>query len=58
VKAGLLGGLPSLAPSELFQGDIKYTVDFRSVYASVLEQWLKTGSEPVLHRQFQPLPIV
>jgi hypothetical protein len=33
-------------------------VDFRSVYASVLEQWLKTGSEPVLHRQFQPLPIV
>ena len=58
VKAGLLGEYPSLAPGDLFQGDLKFTVDFRSVYASVLEQWLKTKSEPVLGRKFQPLPIV
>jgi len=58
VKAGLLGKYPSLAPADLYQGDIKYTVDFRSVYAAVLENWLKTRSEPVLGKKFQPLQIV
>ena len=58
VKAGLLGKYPSLAPADLFQGDLKYSVDFRSVYAGVLEQWMKTKSAPILGRQFTPLPIV
>jgi uncharacterized protein (DUF1501 family) len=58
VKAGLLGQYPSLAPKDLFQGDIKYTVDFRSVYATVLESWLRTRSEPILGRKFQPLQLV
>jgi uncharacterized protein (DUF1501 family) len=58
MKAGLLGQYPSLAPADLYEGDIKYTVDFRSVYASVLENWLKTRSEPILGRRFQPLPLV
>ena len=58
VKAGLLGKYPGLAPADLYQGDIKYNVDFRSVYAGVLEHWLKTKSVPVLGRQFEPLPIV
>ena len=58
VKAGLLGHYPSLAPQDLFQGDIKYNVDFRSVYADVLENWLKTKSAPILGRQFEPLHVV
>src|ERR1041385_5713085 len=58
VKAGLLGQCPSLAPADLFPGDLKYTVDFRSVYAGVLESWLKTKSEPVLGKKFAPLPVV
>ncbi len=58
VKAGLLGKYPSLAPQDLFQGDVKYNVDFRSVYAGVLENWLKTKSAPILGREFAPLPIV
>src|SRR6185295_7545550 len=58
VKAGLLGKYPSLASQDLFQGDLKYTVDFRTVYAGVLESWLKTKSEPVLGRKFQPLQVV
>lgn len=58
VKAGLLGHYPGLAPEDLFQGDIKYNVDFRSVYAGVLENWLKTPSAPILGRQFTPLPVV
>jgi uncharacterized protein (DUF1501 family) len=58
VKAGLLGKYPSLAPSDLFQGDVKYNVDFRSVYGGVLENWLKTRSAPILGRQFTPLQVV
>jgi uncharacterized protein (DUF1501 family) len=58
VKAGLLGQYPSLAPGDLFQGDLKYTVDFRSVYATVLENWLKTRSEPILGRKFAPLAVI
>jgi uncharacterized protein (DUF1501 family) len=58
VKAGLLGKYPSLAPQDLFEGDIKYNVDFRNVYASVLENWLQTKSAPILGRQFEPLQLV
>ena len=58
VKAGLLGRYPSLTPQDLFQGDIKYTVDFRNVYAGVLESWLKTKSAPILGKQFEPLQFV
>ena len=58
VKAGLLGQYPSLAPQDLYQGDVKYNVDFRSVYAGVLENWLKTKSAPILGKSFAPLPVV
>jgi uncharacterized protein (DUF1501 family) len=58
VKAGLLGKYPSLAPQDLFEDDIKYNVDFRNVYASVLENWLNTKSAPILGRQFEPLQLV
>lgn len=58
VKAGLLGQYPSLAPQDLYQGDVKYNVDFRSVYAGLLESWLKTKSSPILGKQFTPLPVV
>jgi uncharacterized protein (DUF1501 family) len=58
VKAGLLGKYPSLASSDLFQGDLKYNLDFRTVYAGVLENWLKTKSAPILGRQFAPLQII
>jgi uncharacterized protein (DUF1501 family) len=58
VRAGLLGRYPNLAPADLFEGDFRFTVDFRSVYAAVLENWLKTRSEPILGRRFEPLQIV
>ncbi|PYJ08585.1 MAG: hypothetical protein DME25_01110 [Verrucomicrobia bacterium] len=58
VKAGLLGQYPSLAPGDLFQGDLKYHVDFRCVYAGVLTGWLKTRSEPILGKNLAPLQLV
>lgn len=56
VKGGLYGNYPSL--TDLDQGDLKHTVDFRSVYASVLEGWLKTQAKPVLKGDFPTLPMI
>jgi len=51
VRPGVFGHHPSL--TDLDQGDLKHGVDFRSVYASVLEDWLKAPSEKVLRGSFQ-----
>ena len=55
VPSGFYGQAPSLAPADLINGDLAYHVDFRSLYAGVLEDWLKTPSAPILGRQFPPL---
>jgi len=52
VTAGLLGEMPSLAPRDLDDGDVKFNVDFRSVYATVLEKHLGVKSDPILGRTF------
>lgn len=53
VKGGLYGTHPSM--DALDNGDIKFTTDFRSVYATVIEKWfgrpstgIITGSYPTL----------
>jgi len=56
VTAGLFGKYPSL--SDLDHGDLKFNTDFRSVYGTVLERWLKAPSEIVLGRKFPILGIV
>lgn len=56
VKGGVHGRHPSL--TELHQGDLKFHTDFRSVYATVLEDWLQTDSRPVLGGEFQPLSLI
>jgi uncharacterized protein (DUF1501 family) len=56
VKAGLFGKHPSL--TDLDHGDLKFNTDFRSVYGTVLDRWLKAPSEIVLGRKFPPLAIV
>ncbi len=57
VKGGLHGSHPSL--TDLSEGDIKHTVDFRSVYGSVLSDWLKAPSmKPILGANYPKLPLV
>jgi len=46
VKAGLYGETPSL--TNLDDGDLRHTVDFRSVYATVLESWFGAPSQAIL----------
>ncbi|MBK1883077.1 DUF1501 domain-containing protein [Luteolibacter pohnpeiensis] len=42
IQSGLHGVYPSL--TDLSEGDLRHSVDFRSVYATVLEDWLKAPS--------------
>ena len=58
LKAGLLGKFPSLAPQDLHNGDPKFTVDFRSIYAGILQSWLNTNPVPILGRKFEPFQYV
>ena len=57
VRGGLYGEQPSL--TDLDQGDLKFTTDFRSVYATVLAHVIGTDPKPVLGGQTFPiLPFV
>jgi len=56
VRAGVFGEHPSL--TDLDQGDLKYRIDFRSVYADVLKHWLETDSEAVLGGRFRATKLV
>ncbi len=46
VKSGLHGSRPDLSWLDSV-GDVVHSVDFRSVYASVLQRWLKADSRTV-----------
>ena len=56
LHVGLHGNPPDLA--NLLDGDVRHQVDFRQVYASVLENWLGAKSEAVLGRKFEKLSVV
>jgi uncharacterized protein (DUF1501 family) len=56
IKQGLVGKHPSL--KDLDQGDLKFGIDFRNVYASVLQNWLETPSEAILGKGFVPVNIL
>ena len=58
INAGLIGNYSSLNPKELSRGDLKHSVDFRSVYAAVLDQWLRTDSSAVLGHKFAKIKLV
>jgi uncharacterized protein (DUF1501 family) len=55
-KPGFFGKYPSL--TDLDHGDLKFNTDFRSVYGTVLDRWLKAPSQVVLGRKFPALAIV
>ena len=58
VRGGLYGQYPSLEPSQQLNGeDLRHHVDFRGVYATVLEQWLGLDATPIVggaYEQLQP----
>jgi uncharacterized protein (DUF1501 family) len=56
VKAGLHGPYPNL--HDLQDGDPKHALDFRRVYAALLDRWLGCPPAPVLGAGYEPLPVL
>lgn len=56
VNGGLYGQYPSL--SRLDKGDLKYEVDFRSIYSTLIEDWLKGDAKSVLGGSFEKIAFV
>jgi uncharacterized protein (DUF1501 family) len=50
VKGGFFGAPPDLG--NLDEGNLPYATDFRSVYATVLENWLQADSSAILGKSF------
>ncbi|UOQ72598.1 DUF1501 domain-containing protein [Hymenobacter cellulosilyticus] len=53
-RQGILNAAPDLL--NLDQGDLKYQLDFRSVYATVLRDWLGADDQAILGSEFARLP--
>jgi uncharacterized protein (DUF1501 family) len=49
-EKGLLNPMCDL--NDLNQGDLKYTVDFKSVYATMLHNWLSADDEKILGNKY------
>lgn len=56
VKGGIYGEPPNL--QDLDDGNLKFAVDFRSVYATVLQQWLEADPNAVLGQTFSQIPLL
>jgi uncharacterized protein (DUF1501 family) len=57
VKGGQYGKVPSL--TELKQGNLVYTTDFRRIYATAINKWMGYDDPAsILKGEFDPLPIV
>lgn len=56
VRPGVLGQHPSL--EDLDSGDLRHTVDFRSIYAAILEDWMRSPSLDVLGANFPKASIL
>lgn len=56
VKGGLHGSNPDL--QDLVDGDLKWKIDFREVYATTLDHWMGGDSDVVLGQDFKTLPVL
>ena len=55
-QKGVLNPMPDLA--NLNEGDLKYNVDFKNVYATILNRWLKADDVAILGRKMEYLGFV
>jgi uncharacterized protein (DUF1501 family) len=53
VNGGHYGEYPSLKAEDLVQGDLNPNMDFRGVYSTILEKWLKLDPKPIVGGTFE-----
>lgn len=55
-KQGFYNEAPNL--SDLEDGDLKYKIDFKNVYATILRNWLNANDEIILGKQYSTLNFI
>ena len=55
-KKGLINDMPDL--SDLDSGDLKYKVDFKNVYATVLSKWLDADAATILSGKYDSMNFI
>ncbi len=55
-QRGLINPMPDL--NDLNEGDLKHTVDFKSVYATVLRKWLDADDLKILGKQYNYMKFI
>ncbi|MFD2866443.1 DUF1501 domain-containing protein [Mucilaginibacter antarcticus] len=55
-KQGIFNDSPDL--TTLDNGDLKYQVDFRDIYATLLDKWLDVSNASVLNKNFKGLDLI
>ena len=58
VRGGMHGEFPSINPKDLDQGDLVPNHDFRGVYSTLLQDWLRLDPVPIVDGQFERLKFV
>jgi uncharacterized protein (DUF1501 family) len=53
VKGGLYAEYPSLAEDKLLEGDLHFNNDFRSIYSTIVENWLGLDSKSIVGGSFE-----
>lgn len=56
IRGGVFGDAPGL--TDLEDGDVRFTTDFRQVYATLLERWFNVDARPILASTFEPIPFL
>lgn len=56
-KNGLYNELPNLTQLDK-TGNIKYEIDFREVYATILDKWLQVSDSAILNKSFSKLQFI
>lgn len=56
-KQGFYNEAPNLIDLDK-NGDIKYTVDFRSIYANILDTWLEVDDATILNKSYSKLGFI
>ena len=55
-QKGILNEMPNL--TNLADGDLKHTVDFRNVYATILNKWLGVADKKILGNNFKQMDFI
>lgn len=55
-EKGILNALPDL--SNLEEGDLRFQVDFKNVYATILHKWLKADDQAILKANYDKLNFI